>query len=192
MPHMWFDHSVTDPETPAIQSPNRRRFIGGAAALVSSLALSPQMAFAGTDRRLHMYNPHTSETFNAVVIENGRWVKESLKEFNRFARDWRQNEIRTINPDSISIAVRIQGAMDSNKPMHLLSGYRSPQTNRELRGTARKSLHMSGLALDLSQPDRSVNQLHRAARACKSGGVGKYSRSGFVHIDCGRIRYWGA
>jgi uncharacterized protein YcbK (DUF882 family) len=34
--------------------------------------------------------------------------------------------------------------------------------------------------------------MYRAASACEAGGVGKYSRSNFVHMDCGPIRTWGA
>ena len=30
-----------------------------------------------------------------------------------------------------------------------------------------------------------------AAAACKAGGVGKYSGSQFVHMDCGPVRVWG-
>ena len=33
--------------------------------------------------------------------------------------------------------------------------------------------------------------LARAAAACNAGGVGKYSRSNFVHMDCGPVRTWG-
>ncbi len=189
---MWFINNASTDADPKIEMPNRRMFLGGACALAGSLMLAPEIAHAGVDRKLHMYNPHTHETFHSVIVENGKWVKESLREFDRFARDWRRGEQKRINPKSIDIVLRIQGAMGADQPMSLLSGYRSPATNRALRGTAAKSLHMSGLALDISQPGRSVNQLHRAARACQSGGVGKYSRSGFVHIDCGRVRYWGA
>jgi uncharacterized protein YcbK (DUF882 family) len=77
----------------------------------------------------------------------------------------------------------------------LLSGYRSPQTNAALRarsrGVARNSLHMKGQAADLRLKTRSVSQVARAAEACASGGVGRYSRSNFVHMDCGPLRTWG-
>jgi uncharacterized protein YcbK (DUF882 family) len=77
----------------------------------------------------------------------------------------------------------------------LLSGYRSPETNAMLRrrssGVARNSLHMQGEAADLRVNSRSVNQIYQAARACNAGGVGRYSRSNFVHMDCGPVRTWG-
>ncbi|MEJ1999963.1 MAG: DUF882 domain-containing protein, partial [Maritimibacter sp.] len=45
---------------------------------------------------------------------------------------------------------------------------------------------------DLRLKNRSVNQMFRAAQACRAGGVGKYTRSDFVHMDCGQVRSWGA
>jgi NAD(P)-dependent dehydrogenase (short-subunit alcohol dehydrogenase family) len=53
-------------------------------------------------------------------------------------------------------------------------------------GVARNSLHMQGQAADLRLDSRSVNDIARAAAACQAGGVGRYSGSGFVHMDCGR------
>ena len=84
--------------------------------------------------------------------------------------------------------------LDINEPYMLLSGYRSPQTNAMLRsrsrGVARNSLHMKGQAADLRLKSRSVSQMAQAAAACASGGVGTYSRSNFVHMDCGTVRTW--
>ena len=48
----------------------------------------------------------------------------------------------------------------------------------------------AGMAADLRLGNRSVSQIASAAKACKSGGVGSYPRSGFVHIDCGPVRAW--
>ncbi|MDD9979562.1 MAG: DUF882 domain-containing protein, partial [Boseongicola sp.] len=50
---------------------------------------------------------------------------------------------------------------------------------------------MKGQAVDLRLTGRSVSQIARAAIACSAGGVGKYSRSNFVHMDCGPVRVWG-
>lgn len=86
--------------------------------------------------------------------------------------------------------------LDVNEPYLLLSGYRSPATNAMLRrrssGVAKNSLHMKGQAADLRLGSRSVNQIAKAAAACKAGGVGRYSGSNFVHMDCGVVRTWGS
>ena len=77
----------------------------------------------------------------------------------------------------------------------MLSGYRTPETNALLRkrsrSVAKKSLHIKGQAADLRMQGKSVQQVAKAAASCVAGGVGRYSRSNFVHIDCGEKRLWG-
>ena len=59
-------------------------------------------------------------------------------------------------------------------------------------GVAKSSLHMTGKAADLRLGSRSVSQMARAAASCNAGGVGRYSGSNFVHMDCGPVRSWGS
>ena len=85
----------------------------------------------------------------------------------------------------------------STEPFHLISGYRSPETNAALAaksngGVARRSLHMDGMAADIRLPGCALETLHRTAVALKAGGVGLYTRSDFMHVDTGRVRYWGS
>ena len=111
-------------------------------------------------------------------------------------RDWRTDGIKNIDLRTIDIMAASRNLMDTDEPYMMLSGYRSPQTNAMLRsrsrGVAKNSLHMQGKAADLRLKSRSVSQMFKAAKACNSGGVGKYSGSNFVHMDCGVIRTWGS
>ena len=110
-------------------------------------------------------------------------------------RDWRSDEVMKMDARTVDIAAAAHRLMDVNEPYMLLSGYRTPKTNAMLRessrGVARNSLHMKGQAADLRLKSRSVGQMYKAATACAAGGFGKYSRSNFVHMDCGPIRHWG-
>ena len=110
-------------------------------------------------------------------------------------RDWRTDGTKSMDLRTIDIMAASHELMDINEPYMLLSGYRSPQTNamlrRRSRGVAKNSLHMSGMAADLRLKSRSVGQMFKAARACNAGGVGRYSGSNFVHMDCGTVRSWG-
>lgn len=174
--------------------PTRRAFLGGLGAIAAATALKPAQAIAAAnyDHRLRMVNLHNGEHFDEWVVRNGQFQRAALDKFNLFARDWRAGISNEIDVRVVRTAVEMQRAVGNDEPMVLISGYRSPQTNRALNGTAKNSLHMRGLALDLRQPGVSTSQLHRVAVALRQGGVGKYSSSDFVHVDCGRVRYWGS
>ncbi len=125
----------------------------------------------------------------------GDYLADALKEINFFMRDWRSDELKTIDTRTIDIMAAAHNLLDVSEPYMLISGYRSPSTNAMLRarssGVAKNSRHLRGEAADLRLSSRSVNQMYRAASACKAGGVGRYSGSNFVHMDCGPVRSWG-
>lgn len=142
-----------------------------------------------------MYSGRTGERIDMVYWIEGEYIKDSVREITHFMRDWRTDQTKQIDLRTVDIMAAAHNLLDVNEPYMLLSGYRSPQTNAMLRsrsrGVARNSLHMKGQAADLRLNSRSVSQMARAAAACKAGGVGTYSRSNFVHMDCGDVRSWG-
>ncbi len=151
---------------------------------------------AGDMRRIRMYSGRTGESIDTVYWVDGKYVREALNEVNIFMRDWRTGEVIGVDPRTIDVAAASHRLLQTNEPYMMLSGYRSPRTNAMLRrssgGVARNSLHMVGKAADLRLKSRSVGQMYNAAVSCRAGGVGKYSRSNFVHMDCGPVRNWGA
>lgn len=151
---------------------------------------------AGDYRRIKMYSGRTGESIDTVYWIDGKYVKDALKEINIFMRDWRSGEVTGIDPRTIDVAAASHRLLQVKEPYLMLSGYRSPRTNAMLRskssGVAKNSLHMSGKAVDLRLKSRSVSQIYKAASSCHAGGVGKYSSSNFVHMDCGPVRHWGA
>ncbi|WP_424943188.1 YcbK family protein [Aliiroseovarius crassostreae] len=178
----------------------RRGLLGAFAATAVSAA--PMYANAagflrggGDVRRIAMYSGRTGESINMIYWVEGKYIKESLKEINHFMRDWRVDRAIKMDTRTIDIMAAAHGLMDAREPYMMLSGYRSPQTNamlrRKSRGVAKNSLHMKGMAADLRLKTRSVNQMFKAAAACRGGGVGRYSGSNFVHMDCGTVRTWG-
>lgn len=142
-----------------------------------------------------MYSGRTGERIDMVYWIEGKYIKDACKEITHFMRDWRNDLHMDIDLRTIDIMTAAHNLMDVSEPYMLLSGYRSPQTNAMLRsrsrGVAKNSLHMKGQAADLRLASRSVGQMARAASACHAGGVGSYSRSNFVHMDCGVVRSWG-
>lgn len=150
---------------------------------------------AGDIRRIRMYSGRTGESIDTIYWIEGDYIKEVVKEINHFMRDWRNDKTVSMDLRTLDIMAAAHGLMDIDEPYMLLSGYRSPETNAMLRarsrGVAKNSLHMKGQAADLRLRSRSVGQIARAASACNAGGVGRYSSSNFVHMDCGPIRTWG-
>ncbi len=150
---------------------------------------------SGDIRRIRMYSTRSGEMLDTIYWIDGEYIPEALAEINHLMRDWRSNEVTQIDSRAIDIMAASHSLLEVEEPYMLLSGYRSPQTNAMLRsrsrGVARNSLHMKGQAADLRMKGRSVQQMARAASACAAGGVGKYSRSNFVHMDCGPVRIWG-
>ncbi|CUJ95219.1 DUF882 domain-containing protein [Shimia thalassica] len=150
---------------------------------------------SGDIRRIRMYSGRTGERLDTIYWIEGQYIKDAVKEINLFMRDWRTDGVKSIDLRTVDIMAASHNLLDVNEPYTLLSGYRSPQTNAMLRsrsrGVAKNSLHMKGQAADLRLSSRSVGQMARAASACAAGGVGRYSRSNFVHMDCGVVRTWG-
>jgi uncharacterized protein YcbK (DUF882 family) len=49
---------------------------------------------------------------------------------------------------------------------------------------------MTGQAVDVRLPGYSSRKMSKIAHGLRSGGVGFYARSNFVHMDTGQVRYW--
>ena len=178
----------------------RRALLGAFAA--TAVAEAPTYSKAagflrggGAIQRIRMYSGRTGERIDMIYWIEGKYIKDAVKEVNYFMRDWRTDGVKSIDLRTVDIMAAAHNLLDVNEPYMLLSGYRSPQTNamlrRRSRGVAKNSLHMRGQAADLRLASRSVHQMARAAVACRGGGVGRYSGSNFVHMDCGVVRSWG-
>ena len=179
---------------------SRRGLLGvfAATALVAAPTYSSAAGFlrgAGDIRRLKMYSRRTGESLDVIYWIEGDYIKDALTEVNWFMRDWRRDQSRAIDTRTVDIIAATQQLLDTSTPFLMLSGYRTPETNALLRkrsrSVAKKSLHIKGQAADLRMQGKSVQQVAKAAASCVAGGVGRYSRSNFVHIDCGEKRLWG-
>ncbi|MFN8545232.1 MAG: DUF882 domain-containing protein [Candidatus Binatia bacterium] len=159
------------------------------------LLMAPRLASAARQSRsVAFYNLHTSERLTVDYLVNGRYQSDALRAVNRILRDHYSGDVHPIDPGLLDVIWELRLRMESRAPYHVLSGYRSPQTNamkaREGRGVAPHSFHMQGRAVDLFLPDRDLRLLRRAALSLRAGGVGYYPRPGFVHVDTGPVRTW--
>ncbi|AXH76152.1 MAG: peptidase M15 [Microviridae sp.] len=76
-------------------------------------------------------------------------------------------------------------------PLVINSAFRTPEHNLSVNG-ALTSLHLRGQAFDIRTKGHSVSRL--AALAVRVGfrGIGYYPHLGFIHLDIGPPRSWGA
>jgi uncharacterized protein YcbK (DUF882 family) len=178
---------------------SRRSFLALGAITVGA-GIFPQQALSSVadarrgERSLALYNTHTGERLNVVYWAEGQYLSEPLAEINYILRDHRTDQIKTIDKELLNLLFALRTELATNQPFHIISGYRSPQTNASLHanssGVVENSLHLIGKAIDIRTPGRSLSLLRQAAVALKGGGVGYYPKSDFVHIDVGRVRYW--
>ena len=171
-------------------------------AIVASLAFgslafvdSPVIA-GGETRTISMTHQHTGETVTVTYMQGGRYVPSAMKKLNYLLRDWRRNEVITIDPRIVDLIWELHSDLGSKVPVKIVCGYRSPRTNAFLkrigRKVAGKSQHMKGKAIDFYFPDVPLEKVRNSALARQVGGVGYYrGRNGFLHADSGNIRNWG-
>ncbi len=202
-----FAHNTSIDEHQLIAS--RRQFLrqltGGAALL--ALGGSPETASA-TVRHLYnravnhtpahkmiaLENIHTGDKLKLTYFEQGRYVKEALQEINYLFRDFHSGDVHPMDPTLLDQLYDLKRNLGVTRAVHIISGYRSPETNAELRKRSHKvakhSLHMEGRAIDIRIEGVGTKHIRNAAIAMQRGGVGYYPRSNFVHLDTGRVRTW--
>lgn len=174
---------------------NRRIFLGGALALAST----PGFARRQSDkpRVLSLHHLHTDERITLTYRKGDHYQRSSLERLDRFLRDFRTGDVTSIDPNLFDLLYEVKQTVGHDDAVfEIVSGYRSPKTNAMLRrtsgGVARRSLHMSGKAIDVRASDLSTRSIRDAALRLSRGGVGYYTRSDFVHLDTGNVRRWGA
>lgn len=113
---------------------------------------------------------------------------------NHFLRDFRTGEVHTIDPALLDVLFDLRTLADRDDVFQIISGYRSPTTNSQLRrksgGVAKRSLHMDGKAVDIRLTGFPTRKLRDLALSLQCGGVGYYASSDFLHLDTGRVRFW--
>ena len=155
---------------------------------------SLQTAIANGDTRtISLQHTHRDDAITVTFRRSGRYDEEGLKKLNYFLRDWRNDEQTRMDPQLFDILWEVSREVGAKEAIHIVSSYRSPQTNamlrRRSRGVAQFSQHMLGKAIDFHIPGVSVEDLRVAGMRLQRGGVGFYPGS-FVHVDVGSVRHW--
>lgn len=177
----------------------RRRFLQLGALLAAGLVLPPSLQAVPRpdergERHLKFFNTHTQERLEVCYLRDGHYHSEAIEAVNNILRDHRTNEVHPIDLRLLDLLHTIRTKAGQDSCLHIISGYRSPATNTELRrrnrGVAKRSLHMLGHAVDIRIPGVRTTKLRKIAMGLNQGGVGYYRKSDFVHVDIGPVRVW--
>ncbi len=177
-------------------SMNRRQFMSAIALNAAALALTtPVLALAApAPRLLSFFHTHTGEKLDIQYGDAGRYDTNALAEIDQFLKDFRTGEVHPIDPKLLDQLASINQTFGKQGTFEVISGFRSPKTNQQLRSNsskvAKRSLHMKGQAIDVRLSGVRIKNLQQCALQLQSGGVGYYPKSDFVHLDTGRVRFW--
>jgi uncharacterized protein YcbK (DUF882 family) len=146
-------------------------------------------------RDLTLYVESSGEKLSFTYYEKGRYLADAMREINHLLRDQQNGKVHTIDPELLDQLYQLKGILAvGKKPYHVLSAYRSPETNarmhRHSKRVAAKSLHMSGKAIDIRLEGIKTSSIRDAALSLAQGGVGYYPHANFVHVDTGNFRTW--
>ena len=166
-----------------------------AAAPLTGNSTSTASVSSPEEHHLRLYHTHTGERIDIVYRRGDLYLPDAEAQLDHFLRDHRTGEIKHYDPrlfDILSALAASVGHPDAE--IDIICGYRSSWSNAFLRsrssGVAKNSLHMQAHAIDIRIPGIDTLALRNAALALARGGVGYYPRSGFVHVDTGRVRTW--
>jgi uncharacterized protein YcbK (DUF882 family) len=152
-------------------------------------------------RTISVIRPQSGEKARLTYWRDGEIIDSAYQELCHLLRDVNGKETAPIDPKLFETLWGAQAFVQRfgiESPLEILSGYRTPASNKRLieQGipAARQSLHMSGKAADIRIPNLNAEVLGSLVQSFRQGGVGFYyrqgPRGGWIHADTGLQRTW--
>jgi uncharacterized protein YcbK (DUF882 family) len=164
--------------------------------IVLAATLAAPRFFLIGDGTFALLNAHTGERATVRYRQSdGSYDAEALARIRHLFRSRGDGREGDVSLRLVELLAYLQ-EQTGKRPFTLMSGYRSPQWNQDLkdrgRAVAGGSLHTEGLAADLAFPRGDLPRLWHRVRDLDCCGAGYYAKEGFLHVDVGRPRYWEA
>ncbi|HAT29848.1 MAG TPA: hypothetical protein DCW29_03035 [Janthinobacterium sp.] len=152
-------------------------------------------------RVLEVTRPASGEHAKLLYWKDGEVIDSAYQELCHLLRDVNGKETAAIDPKLLETLWGTQAFVARygiEHPLEILSGYRTPTSNRRLIEAgvpaARQSLHIQGRAADIRIANLNSEVLGSLVKSFKQGGVGFYYRpgvkGGWIHTDTGLKRTW--
>lgn len=146
------------------------------------------------DGRLTLYYDARHDTLDVSFRDtHGKVIPTALDQISYFLRS-PDNQTHTISLALLDLVDQIQDHF-AEPTIEIISGYRSPTYNQNLKATghavANESLHTHGQAMDIHLDTVTEEAVRDYASSLQQGGVGYYPQNDFVHVDLGPVRHWG-
>ena len=152
-------------------------------------------------RTLSVTRPQSGEKANVLYWKDGEVIESAYQELCHLLRDVNGKASAPIDPKLFEMLWSTQAFIARYGilgPLEILSGYRSPESNKRLREAgipaARQSLHMVGRAADIRIVNLNEEVLGGLVKIFRQGCVGFYyrggPRGGWIHADTGLNRTW--
>lgn len=147
--------------------------------------------FLSGDGSIHLINAHTNKSATIQYrLPDGTYPVEARRQIDRL--------FGVPAGSADHIALRLVSVLDYiedryRQPIEIISGYRSPEYNENLRAkgrlAAKTSMHIEGMAVDIRMRKVLSAEWFQAIKKLNCCGVGFYHDNS-LHVDTGPIRYW--
>ena len=150
--------------------------------------------FYNGDGRLNLLSGKNGITFNGQYRKSkGIYDNKALKTIHRLFGAEKDRPLSTISLRLIEFLDYLEDNLHPGARITIVSGWRSPQYNTDLRNkgrlAAKASLHQYGMAADLKIKGISSRRVWNTVKKLGFGGTGYY-KGELVHIDVGPARSW--
>lgn len=150
--------------------------------------------FYNGDGKLNLVSAKNGITFNGQYRKSkGIYDKKALTTIHRLFGAEKDRPLSTISLRLIEFLDYLEDNLHPGARITIVSGYRSPRYNTELRNkgrlAAKASLHQYGMAADIKIQGTSSKHVWNTVKKLGFGGTGYY-KGKLVHIDVGPSRSW--
>ncbi|MBI3245063.1 MAG: DUF882 domain-containing protein [Deltaproteobacteria bacterium] len=162
-----------------------------AAGRTAATLLPVDRYFFSGDGSIHLTNAHTNQSARIRYrLPDGTYPAEARQQIDRLFG------VPAGSSDHISL--RLVSVLDYiedhyHQPVEIISGYRSPEYNENLRTqgrlAAKTSMHIEGMAADIRMRKVLSAEWFQTLKTMNCCGVGYYHDNS-LHVDTGPVRYW--